>query len=391
MRNLRILIAGRSREQVEAAQQLMDEQGQHSVEAHVMTNGSTDPMHDRAGEIDLLMLCDEHSQSELEFLQALPANTRPELLVFGAGDDPVSIRMAMRAGARDYLTTPLDSRELCSAVDAIAEDLDANEPGREASLQVFLNGKGGSGASFLASNIAHGIAIDGHSVTLVDLDLQFAGLGRYLDLTPTRDIYDAARALDGMDRLAAEAFTTKHESGLRLLSADGERLYMNRDIQPERLVALLETYRQFNDYVVVDMPRQIDALNVAVLEAADQITIVTQQSFPHLHDTARLMKILRNELHVDNSRIRVVINRYSKNLPILLKDIETALKTSNVVKIPNQFRLTSESVNSGVPLSEVDRKASLTRGLKDNFMPDATVAEAEPGRLSRALPSFLRR
>ena len=391
MRKLKILIAGRDRFQVASAKHLLDERAQYSVEARVLTNGSVDPMQDRAGKIDLLLLGDESSQSELEFLQSMPANARPELLVFGAGDDPVSIRMAIRAGARDYLTMPLDARELHAAIESIASDLQADSPRQESTVQVFLNGKGGSGASFLASNIAHGIAVDGHSVTLVDLDLQFAGLGRYLDLTPTRDIFDAIKALDGMDRLAADAFTTKHDSGLRLLCAGTERLYLNQDIKPERLVRLLETYRQFNDYVVVDMPRQIDALNVAVLETADQVTVVTQQSFPHLHDTVRLMNILRNELHIDNSRIKVVVNRYSKNLPILMKDIETALHTDSVVRIPNQFRLTSESVNSGIPLSEVDRKASLTRELKDLFMSDGTATDAGQSRLGRALPGFFRR
>ena len=166
---------------------------------------------------------------------------------------------------------------------------------------------------------------------------------------------------------------------------------MNQDIPPDNLVRLLEVYRMFNDFVVVDLPRQIDALNAAVIESADLITIVMQQSFPHLHDTARLVNVLRNELHVDPSRINVVVNRYSKNLPILLKDIEGALQVANIVKIPNQYRLTSESVNSGIPVSEVDRKASVTKGLRELYPETVNAAEKGEGRLERAFPSLFRR
>ena len=131
-------------------------------------------------------------------------------------------------------------------------------------------------------------------------------------------------------------------------------------------------------------------MNAAILETADKITVVMQQSFPHLHDTARLLGILRNELNVDSGKINVVVNRYSKNLPILIKDIETALHTEALIKIPNQYRVTSESVNSGVPLSVVDRKSSVTRGLKEIY---ATIDESTgtPGPLGRALPALFRR
>jgi pilus assembly protein CpaE len=225
---------------------------------------------------------------------------------------------------------------------------------------------------------------------ILDLD-QPAPASRYLDLDPKQDIFDAIRSVDDLDQMAAEAFTTTHESGLRLLSASGERLYMNQDIPPDSLVRLLEVYRTFNDFVVVDLPRQIDVLNAAVIESADLITIVMQQSFPHLHDTARLVSVLRNELHVDPSRINVVVNRYSKNLPILLKDIEGALQVDNIVKIPNQYRLTSESVNSGIPVSEVDRKASVTKGLRELYPETVNTAEKGEGRLERAFPSLFRR
>ena len=390
MNRMKVLLVSRCQGAARTADAILAERNDLEVETRLLANGSVDPLQGVAHAPDLLIMYDHGAEGELESLQQLPADQRPELIVFGPGDDAKTIRMAMRAGARDYLTIPIDKGELYAAVDEIAKQQRNATQTSHGNLHVFINGKGGSGATFLATNIAHGLAVDDHKVTLVDLDLQFSGLCRYLDLTPKQDILEAIRAVDNMDETAAAAFTTRHDSGIRLLSASDSRLVMNQEISPESMLALIEKYREYNDYVIVDVPRHIDAMNAAILETADKITVVMQQSFPHLHDTARLLGILRNELNVDSGKINVVVNRYSKNLPILIKDIETALHTEALIKIPNQYRVTSESVNSGVPLSVVDRKSSVTRGLKEIY---ATIDESTgtPGPLGRALPALFRR
>ena len=390
MNRMKILIASRSQRAAVKASELLAERDGLEVDTRLLTNGSVDPLQDVSYTPDLLILYDHGSEGELETLRQMPAEARPELLVFGPGDNPTAIRMAMRAGARDYLTLPLDKGELFAAIDEIAKLRKDTKKSSTGHLHVFINGKGGSGATFLATNIAHGLAVDEHKVTLIDLDLQFSGLCRYLDLTPKQDILEAIRAIDDMDETAADAFTTQHESGLRLLSSDGSRLVMNQEIPPENMLALINKYREYNDYVIVDLPRHLDAMNAAVLEAADKVTVVMQQSFPHLHDTARLLNILRTELHIGPERINVIVNRYSKNLPILIKDIETALHTDSLLKIPNQWRVTSESVNSGVPVVEINRKAAVSRGLKE-FHATINGTTDTPGALERALPSLFGR
>lgn len=390
MNRMKILIASRSQSAAVKASALLAERDGLEVDTRLLTNGSVDPLQGVSYTPDLLIIYDHGSESELDTLRQMPAEARPELLVFGPGDNPTAIRMAMRAGARDYLTLPLDRNELFAAIDEIAKLRQDNKKSGAGHLHVFINGKGGSGATFLATNIAHGLAVDKHKVTLIDLDLQFAGLCRYLDLTPKQDILEAIRAIDDMDETAADAFTTQHESGLRLLSSDGSRLVMNQEIPPENMLALIKKYREYNDYVIIDLPRHLDALNAAVLEAADKVTVVMQQSFPHLHDTARLLHILRTELHIGQERINVVVNRYSKNLPILIKDIESALHTDSLLKIPNQWRVTSESVNSGVPVVEINRKAAVSRGLKE-FHATIDGTTDTPGALERALPSLFGR
>ena len=384
MNRLKVLIASRSKGAADDVRTMLLSHGGCDVDMHLITNGSTDPLQGATRIPDLLVLYDQYAQPELEALKSRAAQAdMPALLVFGPGDDPLTIRLAMRAGARDYLTVPLQKAELFEIVDTIVRENDSNRERTAGSMHVFINGKGGSGATFLATNVAHGLASSGHKVTLVDLDLQSAGLSRYLDLVPKQDVFEAIQAVDKLDELAAVSFTNEHRSGLRVLAATTSQLRMNQDVDAVRLVKLLNLYRSFNDFVIVDMPRNIDLMNAAVIEACTHITLVTQQSFPHLNDTARLLQILNADLHADMSSISVVLNRYSRNLPVTEQDVESALGVSNIIKIPNHFRLASESVNSGLPLSEVDEKSSVARGLRGLYAELGMAEEADrPGVFS---------
>jgi pilus assembly protein CpaE len=391
MRKVNILVAGRYRDGVQAAMDLLADNSQCKTEARLLVNGHSGPLHGLSDLPDLLLLCDIQCQEELKLLAESPAEERPAMIVFGSGNDANSIRQAMRAGARDYLTLPLDEKEVNDAIGKVVEEIASNRPNKTGSLHVFINGKGGSGATFLATNVAHGLASDDQAVTLVDLDLQFAGLCRYLDLKPTRDLLEALQTADDMDATSAEAFTTRHDSGLHLLSAMTEKLHMNNDIPPERLISMLKTYQSCNDFVIVDLPRHIDLLSASVLEHADRISIVMQQSFPHLHDTARLLQIMRDELGIANSQLNIVVNRYAKDSPIQLKDIENAMNLKDLVKIPNHYRLTAESVNNGMPLADITRKRAVMKDLKAFYKSLGVPKVNESGTAGLSLHSLFRR
>ncbi len=391
MRKVKVLVSGRSIEDVRETKDLLNEIPSCSAGTRVISNGHADPLQGLLKLPDLLLLCDKDARGELTTLMEMDPKDRPALVVFGEGNDADAVRMAMRAGARDYLPLPINKDELLAIVEKVAEEVSARASSDEGSLDVFINGKGGSGATFLATNVAHGLASSNYSVTLVDLDLQFAGLCRYLDLSPEHDLLEAVQALDDMDEVSAEAFTSKHESGLQLLSTRTDKLQLNHEVSPERLITTLQVYRSFNDFVIVDLPRHIDLLNAAVLEAADRITVVTQQSLPHLHDTSRLVTILRDELGIGNEQLTVVVNRYAKDSAIHIKDIESALRIENIVKIPNHYKVTSESINTGIPLAEVARRASVAKGLRELYERIGGVEEPDGKSASRGLQSLFRR
>jgi pilus assembly protein CpaE len=153
----------------------------------------------------------------------------------------------------------------------------------------------------------------------------------------------------------------------------------------------LNVFLSNNDYVVADSPNRLDAVTEFFLERADKIVLVVQQSLPNIQDAARMLQLLTSEIAIPESRIGVVVNRFSKNALIELSDIRKALRQDTLITIPNQYKIAAESINSGIPVAEISKNAPVTRGIRklqatfhnQNNKPADTF-------LARALPSILR-
>ena len=305
---------------------------------------------------------------ELEHLAEAAMSKRLPLIVLGPADDPDAMRLAMRAGASDYISQPLQQSDLLGALERISEQLKDKTSDR-GQLVTVMNSKGGSGASFIATNLAYALHQEKKTrAILVDFDLQFGGLSRYLDLYPKRGLVEALEATEDMDEVSAEAYITTHQSGLRLLAAPTERLLLSRDAPVEQVDALLQILQRNNDYVIADLPRRIDILSATILEHSDQILMLVQPSLSHINDAARMIELITKELAVPMDRLRIIVNRHTKNSLIDTDDIKGALKTERVTVIPNQYKLVSESIDSGVPLMQSSKKLG---GWKSDKAPSA--------------------
>ena len=392
MAKLKILIAGRSELAVKRLSQYLSGHSEFVLTTRLLGNGHADPLHGVSETPDMLLLHHAPGQSELQFLSESGQGNQLPLVVFGPGDNPESMRLAMQAGARDYLSETAPLSDLVASLLRLREETvrsGASAPGR---LIVVMNSKGGSGASFLATNLAHGFVVnDGARVTLADLDIQLGGLCRYLDITPKMGILQALEVAKQMDDISAKAYTCEHSSGLRLLAAPSKRFVPPNDIPTDELDALLKVFLSINDCVVADSPNRLDAVTEFFLERADNIVLVVQQSLPHVQDAARMIQLLTSEISVPEAKISVVVNRYSKNAPVELGDMRKALRTDTLITVPNQFKLAAESINSGIPVADISKKAPLTKAIR-NLQTALENKDSMPPRsfLARALPSILR-
>jgi len=389
---LKVLIASRSKMAMKQLSLRLSLHPEFVVTTRMLGNGHADPLHDITETPDLLLLHHSHGHSELQYLAEPGQRYQLPLIVCGPGDNPESMRLAMQAGARDYLPETAPESDLVASLLHVREEMSRTGASAVGRLIVVMNGKGGSGASFLATNLAHCFVADaGARVTLADLDIQLGGLCRYLDITPKIGILEALEVAKQLDDVSADAYTCEHSSGLRLLAAPSKRLRLPNEIPVEQLDALLNVFLSNNDYVVADSPNRLDAVTEFFLEHADNIILVVQQSLPHIQDAARMLQLLTSEIAIPESRIGVVVNRFSKNALLELGDIRKALHQDKLITVPNQYKLAAESINSGVPIAEISKNAPLIRGIR-NLRATFDKQDSKPADnfLTRALPSILR-
>lgn len=363
-KRLEILLAGRGQEELKALEALLGSQGDIRVITRLMVNGNIDPLEGVDPLPDaLVLLVGDHWEAELTALCERPAGGRPPLLVVGPKGNAELIRLAMRAGARDFFSPPIDDSEIIQFLRDLSRDRQS-EPVQAARITAVINAKGGSGASLVAANLAHRLVREGGDTVLVDLDVQFGSLPVYFNLATDHGLVRALEAADSLDALALEAYVQRHESGLGVLaSSPGDRIGLG-EVPETRVDQLLQVLSGARDEVVVDLPRWLNGATACVLERADHVLMVMQQSVAHLHDAQRLRDVLVHELRISATRISVVVNRYDKRNAVDLGAIGDALPGLTLHTLPNDFKRASHSINVGTPLRDLAPKAPLTRRFK---------------------------
>ncbi|MCY1298062.1 Sporulation initiation inhibitor protein Soj [compost metagenome] len=257
-------------------------------------------------------------------------------------------------------------------------------------LLAVMNAKGGSGATMLACNLAQQISASGHNTLLLDLDLQFGSVAHYLDVPAPHSHLDVLQQVDELDSVALRGFCSHFGPALHVLGGRSTELCLSQDVHTEQLESLLNLARRTYDWSVLDLPRQIDHITGVALEQADSVIIVVQQSLSHLKDATRLMRILRDDLGVQASRLRVVVNRYNKTSPVTLKDIAEALRCTELQPLPNDYAAVSESQNTGIPLGLHAPRAPLSIALRELSGELLGAEAAKEGLLKRTFGRLFR-
>jgi pilus assembly protein CpaE len=156
---------------------------------------------------------------------------------------------------------------------------------------------------------------------------------------------------------------TEHESGVYILAATQNSVVLQREIDLDKLAKLIDTLQSSFDHIIVDLPRQIDTVTTTILERADNVVIVTQQSLTHLRDTIRLKSILKDELGISDKRLTVVVNRFDSNDAITIADINKMLQDTQISLVPNDYKRVSENINLGIPLYKQSRHSAITKAI----------------------------
>lgn len=286
-----------------------------------------------------------------EVLTRAPACT---VIVTGGAEAASQLARSVISGARGFMFKPYRAEELAATVrDAYStsrtmqEGLKLDHSGRssvQGGLIAVYSPKGGVGTTTIAAYLA--LALHSRtkgSVALVDLDLQFGDIGVVLDIQTHNSIGDFL-AQDVIDQEAIDEVMVKHPSGVRVLTAP-ERIADAENIDPEKVLRMMNQLRQHFAYVVVDTWSFLEDVTLAVLQASDRVVLVTTPEVPALRNVRRVMTE-KPQLELEQ-RGMVLVNRYSPRFGLQLPDIESALGVSVGMTLASEGMALAQAVNQG--------------------------------------------
>jgi len=286
-----------------------------------------------------------------------------ETIIISSEQSPAFLLKAMQSGVREVLQTPADAPALQAAVQRVTRKRRPTAAARQGEVFAFMACKGGSGASFLAANLAHILsARDGRSVALLDLDLQFGdALMMLSDQRAASDVAEVARNINRLDADLLRSAMVQVSETLSVLPAPQD-LSQALEVKAAHVEAIIKQARQMFDFVVLDVGRSIDVLSLQALDMATRIFPVVQLSLPQARDAKRLRGLFRS-LDYPAQKIHWLVNRYQKGGDITLESLEQTLGTKGMKTIPNHFSGVSASVNQGVPIDKLSRNNPVARAL----------------------------
>jgi pilus assembly protein CpaE len=291
---------------------------------------------------------------------------------------------AMRAGVREVLHSPVPKEALLACVERVEQRLGLRaQPKQAGQILAFIPCKGGSGSTFLATNLDTNLAAENKKVLLIDLNLQCGDAVLFVhDHKPPHSLTDIVHNIARLDGSFLSGTLVNVSPNYGVLAAPEDPAHAI-EVTPEHLEVLLNLAVKHYDFVILDVARTLDAVTIKALDRANFVFPVLQMTLPFVRDASRLLALFR--LSYAKEKIRLVVNRYDRRDEIGLDDLKRTLGVTPFKAVPNSYDAVAAAVNQGRPIASFARNNPVTKALQEMAQLLARPAEEGVASLGRLL------
>jgi Flp pilus assembly CpaE family ATPase len=254
--------------------------------------------------------------------------------------NPEIILNAMRAGAVEFMYPPFEpgfEAVLRSVVTA-----PRFQPATPAAGKVigFASVKGGCGATTLACHSASWLRHNGKQVLLADLDVSGGIACALMEGVAKYTVDDALQNLHRLDLKLWKALVGTSPSGVDVIPAPPDP----QPIVPisRKLPPMLRFWRNQYEFTMIDLGHGITPPLIDVLNSIDTLVLVATNEIPALRQ-ARQMILGLEARGLGANRMKLVLNRMPKRLPIQLPELEKIMGHPIYAVVPNDYHTLSEA------------------------------------------------
>ena len=316
-----------------------------------------------------LVLVETTTPQDFEALERL-ANAHPDIDYVLVGNElsPEFLLRAMRAGVREVLPSPTAPEAVLAA---LRRQLRKRAPivtlptTHHGEVLALVSCKGGSGATFIAANLAYLLSAGGQrQVALIDMNLQFGDAALFVSSeTPVSNVADVARNINRLDADLLRSSMTEAAPGLWVLAAPDDPAQAV-DVTPQHVRQIIDLARDMFDFVVIDAGRSLSSVSLQALDLADRVYAVLQLTLPFIRDSKRLRNVFRS-LDYPEDKIQWIVNRHQKGDQFTIEDLKKTLALEHVITLPNQYEAVAAAVNQGVAVERIAPNSTIAKSLRE--------------------------
>ena len=118
------------------------------------------------------------------------------------------------------------------------------------------------------------------------------------------------------------------------------------------------------DYVLIDIDKRMDDVNLGIIEAADTVFVVMTADLSCLKNVRLVLETI-SHLGYESKKVQLVLNRSNAFTGINVKSAEGALRRPIEHQIVNEYRGAISALNSGAPFMDSKADSVLGRSVLD--------------------------
>jgi pilus assembly protein CpaE len=277
------------------------------------------------------------------------AGQHVQVIALLASNEPDFILRCLRAGASDFLILPLTAEQVDAAFGKLARVQPAQDVsgGELAKTIAVMPAKGACGATTVACNLAfQWKRISGKRVLLVDMDPLTGNLSFLLKV---KSVYSFLDVLQRSNELDADLWSAmvRPVHGVDVLLAPDLMLEQNSDLRDPS--PILEYARHAYDVVILDTSSVYTEWNLNCARAATELLLVSTNELPALQAAQRALSYLDTN-RIGRWKVRLVVNRYLRDVGLSREVIGTALHTEVFDTLPSDYEAVQKALLDGKPI-----------------------------------------
>lgn len=253
----------------------------------------------------------------------------------------------------------VDAVRRAGALEQVRAGLNGTAPVQKSQVISVYSGKGGTGKTTLAVNLAAALAKAGRKTAIVDLSLEYANVALYLDMQPKDTIAEMAQERGNLTMDVLRAFTVQHYSGLSVLAGPNTP-ESGEYVEARHVESALSVMRPFFDCILVDLPSNFSDTTIAAMENSNKVLMVMQPDIGSVKAAHTAQSVLTS-LQLQE-KIRYIYNKDAKAF-LSIKDVHKVLGVMPAYVLPRDDKTADRCQCIGRPIVLEEPRTPLGRKL----------------------------